>query len=194
MAEVMEKVNEGEHFRLSPEQFKEYFLNLNLNLNLEQHPKFTVVNAATKFAHFIIQNVIARHKNEVEDFGFQTVGKVKENIYHFVQHDTYSQIHSSDEICLPKEKCELSFLELVPGCGIEVPDDDEDWESSPFNRLFQHGLGDAVLKALGTATLFPVGDEPIYFDSEEEANDLVKLHFPGDITSQQCIPIRVQFF
>ena len=43
--------------------------------NLEHHPKFTVINAATRFSHFTVQKLIEDHKNEVVDFGFKTVGK-----------------------------------------------------------------------------------------------------------------------
>ena len=113
----MEKVNEGEHFRLSPEQFQEYFLNLNLNLNLEQHPMFTMVNAATRFAHFIIQNVIARHKNEVEDFGFQTVGKVKENIYNLCNMMLIPKSSHQMKSASQKKSVSYHFLSLFLDVG-----------------------------------------------------------------------------
>ena len=85
----------------------------------------------------------------------------------------------SDEICLPKEKRELSFLELFEGCRIEVPDDDEDWESSTFRRL-GFRIRDKILDLVRNPIFFPIGDEAIYFESEEEAIEMVKLHFPGD--------------
>ena len=86
----------------------------------------------------------------------------------------------SDQICLPRDKCDLTFLEIIPGSGIKFPDDDEDWESSGFIRFFKHGFKNIMVGLLGNATFFPHGDEAAYFDSDEEASEMVKMHFPGD--------------
>ena len=86
----------------------------------------------------------------------------------------------SDKICLPKEKRKLSFRKLFPGCKIEVPDDDEDWESSAFRRLLVQGILHKILELMRNPIFFPIGEEAIYFESEKEACEMAKMHFPGD--------------
>ena len=44
-----------------------------------------------------------------------------------------------------------------------------------------HGIQDKILGLVRNTTLFPIGDEALYFESEEGACEMVKLHFPGDI-------------
>ena len=135
-----------------------------------------MINAATRFAYKIVCKAITDHKSGVEDFGLKSIG------YAGNCHRQACAIKScfSDQICLPKDKCELTYSEIVPGSGIEVPDDDEDWESSAFKRLFTHGFKKVIVGLLGNATFFPHGDDANYFDSDEDASEMVKMHFPGD--------------
>ena len=88
----------------------------------------------------------------------------------------------SGEVCLPKPKSKLNFkmVDGVPGLGIV--DSDEDWTDL---NIFE----DLVLKSRFASTAQSVGifliksicdnDEPTFFASDEEAQELVKKHFPG---------------
>ena len=61
----------------------------------------------------------------------------------------------------------------VPGLGIV--DDDEDWNDkhTRFKQNEKFALLSCFVKQL------PVNDEPIYFESDEEALAMVRKHFPG---------------
>ena len=63
----------------------------------------------------------------------------------------------------------------VPGLGIVA--DDEDWTDKGVLEDF--GVNIQKEFTFFCAKQLPFDDEPIYFDSDEEALELVRKHFPG---------------
>ena len=64
----------------------------------------------------------------------------------------------------------------VPGLGI-VADDEDSPDQGALEEFFSNviiDLSNFLVK------LLPFGDEPIYFDSDEEALEMVRKHFPGN--------------
>ena len=63
----------------------------------------------------------------------------------------------------------------VPGLGIV--DDDEDWTDKgvleKYYLLLKRKISLFFVKQL------PFGEEPIYFNSDREALEMVRKHFPG---------------
>ena len=67
----------------------------------------------------------------------------------------------------------LGYITLV--WGLKIPTDDEKFEDGMFETFFTgvvFGVQFIYLKML------PFEDEPFYFESEEEAVELWKKHFP----------------
>ena len=63
----------------------------------------------------------------------------------------------------------------VPGLGIV--DDDEDWADKGVLQDFRNNLQKEFTFFI--AKQLPFNDEPIFFDSDEEAQEMVRKHFPG---------------
>ena len=80
-----------------------------------------------------------------------------------------------EEFCLPKPPKDLEYITVEGVPGLKIPTSDEDFQWQMFEEFFSTA-GFSI--KFGLLKMLPRQDEPVYFESEEEAVELWKKYFP----------------
>lgn len=146
-------------FNLSSDELENYFH------DVDDHPKFDIIDTNTKYLHKRLVREVVLHHSPEDDGGMRTVG----------------------EICLPKpprDDLKYKTIEAVP--GLKIPDDDEDFmDQSELEKFIFEASSEIYFKFLSKLRC---KDTPQYFDSKEEAKNVVDKHFYGNILPKDNEP------
>ena len=121
--------------------------------NTEYHPKYNQIDTNTKYFYEELIHRVKRHKIGKGDRGMK----------------------EAEDICLPKPPKDLKYITVEGVPGLKIPRDDEDFTSGKPERFF---VAAGFIIKFGLIKKLPFEDKPFYFESEEEAIELWKKHFP----------------